>query len=264
MNEPRISPSRAERRKQRQRNARINVILLTFALLCFGSLGWWGASYFIDDRSVATNNQTAVQELTQAWEAEMNLPANDEAKSTKIAENNEVAVEKAKAIEDRVPGQAFATITIPKLFTEEQAIAEGYGDATLADWEANNRILDELRFAHYATTAGPGEAGSFSISGHRNGPGAVLGELDTLRVGDTATVRTANGDYTYKVVQEAVEFGPDYTGFTDNYPLLDEGSMNRSDSAADPSKTPRKFLTVTSCGFWDPSVRIAVVFELVD
>ena len=73
------------------------------------------------------------------------------------------------------------------------------------------RDVDEVSLqagpGHYAGTVRPGYAGNAAIAGHRTTYGAPFGRVDELEPGDQIIVHSADGRFTYEVLEPAVAFG---------------------------------------------------------
>lgn len=87
-------------------------------------------------------------------------------------------------------GQAFATMTIPKLGS---------------DWRytvVSGVTIPDLRtgVGWYPGTSLPGEVGNFATAAHRDGSTAPYMHIDTLTTCDDIHVNTQDGSYTYRVV----------------------------------------------------------------
>jgi sortase A len=84
-----------------------------------------------------------------------------------------------------IPGGAIARLYIPRL-DKRWVVVEGVRPR-------------DIRYApgHYPKTAMPGEAGNFSVAGHRNR--ATFWRLDELDPGDTIVVETRTAWYIYQV-----------------------------------------------------------------
>ncbi len=87
-------------------------------------------------------------------------------------------------------GHVVALLRIPRLGAHyEQAVVEG---VRLRDLEKGP--------GHYSTTPFFGEPGNVGVAGHRTTWGAPFFHLDQLRRGDRIDVRTAAGDFGYRVI----------------------------------------------------------------
>jgi sortase A len=89
-----------------------------------------------------------------------------------------------------VAGEAFGSLSVPRLAIRGQAVVEG---ATLSALHRGP--------AHDVTSSQPGEAGAVVIVGHRRTYGAPFGQIGRLRVGDAISLRTPSGTYLYRVTR---------------------------------------------------------------
>lgn len=105
---------------------------------------------------------------------------------------------------------------------------------------------------HYTSTPMPGQPGNASIAGHRTTWGAPFNRIDELRPGDEITVRTVQGTFVYRVVEQ--DSGLGYFIVTpDRVDVLDQ----------DFTENPNR-LTLTACHpKFSAAQRIIVVAELV-
>lgn len=93
-----------------------------------------------------------------------------------------------------VPGKPFAFIDIPRFGTDySRAIVEGTSQDDLAQGPG-----------HYIGTALPGQAGNFSVAGHRVGRGSPFLDNDQIQLGDPIVVETATQWFTYEVIASEV------------------------------------------------------------
>jgi sortase A len=94
-------------------------------------------------------------------------------------------------------GDVLARLSIPKLGVD-QYVVEGVD-------------VDDLRKGpgHYPATPLPGQEGNASIAGHRTTYGAPFEDLDQLTTGDTITVQTVQGDFTYRLSEDPFAVSPD-------------------------------------------------------
>ena len=91
-------------------------------------------------------------------------------------------------------GQPFALMYIPRLGDGYQVpVVEGVSLEVLAEG-----------VGHYPGTALPGEAGNFSVAGHRATNGEPFALLDQLEAGDQVVVETSTTWYTYTVYEEKI------------------------------------------------------------
>jgi len=89
-------------------------------------------------------------------------------------------------------GDAIARLVIPKA-NVDKIIVEGVG-------------VEDLKKApgHYPGTPMPGQPGNSAIAGHRTTYGAPFYDLSNLVVGDPITVTTAEGEFSYEVIESLV------------------------------------------------------------
>jgi len=89
-----------------------------------------------------------------------------------------------------VEGEPIGQIEIPKIGLNAYVI-EGVGDSDLHQGPG-----------HYPGTPLPGQQGNAAIAGHRTTYGAPCGRIDELNPGDTITVTTLQGKFTYAVMKQ--------------------------------------------------------------
>lgn len=116
---------------------------------------------------------------------------------------------------------------------------------------------------HYLGTPRPGFQGNAAIAGHRTTYGAPFGRVDELQPGDTVTVHSADGIFTYEVLSPAEAFG-------ERLAEIDEDDVSDGHVIVDPKDTwvvddfGDARLTLTSCHpEFTSRDRIVVVAELV-
>jgi sortase A len=89
-----------------------------------------------------------------------------------------------------IEGKAFAKMYIPVFGNDWKfSVVEGTTDKHL-----------EIGPGHYKDTAQPGEAGNFSIAGHRVGKGAPFNDLDLLQSCNAIVVQTQTQWFVYRVL----------------------------------------------------------------
>ena len=89
-----------------------------------------------------------------------------------------------------IEGKAFAKMYIPVFGNDWKfSVVEGTTDKHL-----------EIGPGHYKDTAQPGEAGNFSIAGHRVGKGAPFNDLDLLQSCNSIVVQTQTQWFVYRVL----------------------------------------------------------------
>ena len=169
--------------------------------------------YFLVYQLVGTNAVTSRgqsdlrNELQREWTAAPPVAANADPK---------------KFVPRRVPpGKALAVIDIPKIKLDNKVIVEGVGRNDLRKGPG-----------HVPSTALPGQAGTFGVSGHRTTYGAPFYRLNELAKGDTITVVTREAIYTYTVTRTAI-VRPTDTQVLDN--------------VIGPDDKPKATITLTTC-----------------
>jgi sortase A len=94
-----------------------------------------------------------------------------------------------------IEGKAFAKMYIPVFGNDWKfSVVEGTTDKHL-----------EIGPGHYKDTAQPGEAGNFSIAGHRVGKGAPFNDLDLLESCNAVVVQTQTQWFVYRVLPMSSE-----------------------------------------------------------
>ena len=88
---------------------------------------------------------------------------------------------------------AIGIMVIPKI-NVKVLVAEGTEDEKL-----------KYYVGHFENTALPGEKGNFAVAGHRNYIyNEMFRDVNQLEAGDDIIVRTAKGEFTYKVKEQKV------------------------------------------------------------
>ncbi|WP_330335089.1 class E sortase [Streptomyces sp. NBC_00536] len=136
------------------------------------------------------------------------------------------------------------------------AFAEMYIPRFGADWKKpvlQGTAAEVLKkgLGHYADTALPGDAGNFSVAGHRRTYGDPFKDFPELRPGDLVIVKDASAWYTYTIRNEPLRTLPTDVAVVDPVP-------RRS-----PFTSPGRYLTLTTCDpEWGHSHRLIVWAEL--
>lgn len=95
-------------------------------------------------------------------------------------------------------GETFATMFVPRWGAGwEFPIAEG---VTRPD------VLDAGYVGHYPETQLPGEVGNFALAGHRQSHAKPFYGVDSLEIGDSIIVQTAQAWYVYAVTESYVVY----------------------------------------------------------
>ncbi len=127
-------------------------------------------------------------------------------------------------------GDGIARIVIPRLGLDAIVVE-------LADMEDNESLKEGP--GHIPGTAYPGQVGNCVISGHRTTYGAPFRNINELQPGDDIVLRTAAGDFTYKVTETRIIEPTDLS-------VLEQGTDRR--------------VTLTACHPWySASQRIIVI-----
>jgi sortase A len=142
------------------------------------------------------------------------------------------------------PGDPIGQITIPKIGADFYMV-EGVDLRWLQDGPG-----------HFPGTPFPGQAGNAALAGHRTTFKAPFNRIDELVPGDTITVTTLQGTFTYKVLPQPGANPGEELGYKiiwpDQLDILDQ-------------PPGRNLLTLMACHpKYDLSQRIVVVAELTD
>lgn len=121
-----------------------------------------------------------------------------------------------------------------------ELVARAYIPRFGDQWERNIvegvslEILNRRGLAHFPKTEMPGEIGNLAISGHRNGYGQPLADVDRFQKGDPIIIRTKDYWFVYKYVTHKI-VRPDQSE------VLDQDPINHS-------KNPKKrMITLVTC-----------------
>ncbi|XEC32703.1 class E sortase [Streptomyces fradiae] len=125
---------------------------------------------------------------------------------------------------------AYAVLRIPRLGLTVP-VAPGVG---------RRAVLDRGYVGHYPGTGAPGRPGNFALAGHRNTHGEPFRYINRLQRGDTLTVRTREGTYTYRVDRILPVTSPRDTGVIEPVPR----SLYHPDYGYDRAGS---YLTLTTC-----------------
>jgi sortase A len=93
-------------------------------------------------------------------------------------------------------GETFATLHVPRWGAGYvKPISEGVN---------RRQVLDKLGIGHYPSTVMPGQVGNFAVAGHRTTYGKPFADADTLQVGDSLVVQTADAWFIYEVTASKI------------------------------------------------------------
>ena len=144
----------------------------------------------------------------------------------------------------KVDGKYVASVgllSIPSIGVKNEAVVDDFTQAA----------LDEGLIASTGTP--PGSIGNFVVIGHVVTHGEVFTDLKKLRKGDTVTIKTASGTFTYRI-----RGGPVTIVDTDTWVLRDNPSKTKG------LKATRPVLTLLTCAErFHSNKRIAIFGDLV-
>jgi len=191
-----------------------------FVLLFLGWQLWWNSI-------VLTNEQTSdASSLADDWKLPVvtgttPTPTPTSTDTAAPANYGDPAVMGAPST-----GTDFAIIYVPRFGADfKRTIAEGVDPHT---------VLNKGGAGHYEDTQMPGEVGNFAVAAHRTTYGAGFHDINSLLVGDSIYVETADGWYKY------VYRGTEYVRPTG------VGVLEPVPQAAGVASTDR-IITMTSC-----------------
>lgn len=156
-------------------------------------------------------------------------------------------LEGVPAPSEAATGEAFAVIN-HGLFGGPQPIVK----SDPASPQETQRLVDSGVVVAYESRENPGEKGNFAVIGHRNSHGAVFKRAPELRMGDSLTVTTSEGTFTYEVIKQAYRTASDDHSILDSNPFGDEVNDSRA------------LMSLITCGTWLTDHREVVVLELVE
>ncbi|MDK7191840.1 class E sortase [Gardnerella vaginalis] len=165
------------------------------------------------------------------------------------AQSEHVQFETREAVSWKNPAAGKKTkIALPQVDDPPKLQKVKYGDLVARvyiprfgdQWERNLvegvslEILNRRGLARFPKTEMPGEVGNFGISGHRNGYGQPLADVDRFQKGDPIIVRTKDYWFVYKYVTHKI-VKPEQSE------VLDKDPLNHS-------KNPKKrLITLVTC-----------------
>jgi len=222
---------RVLRRPRRQKATVVGVLgelFLTAGVLVLLFLGW---QVWLNDIIVGAEQTSAANDLAEQWEqgADDPLPTPNPTDEAPAPSETPAPVDPGEPIVAAAPkaAESFANLIVPRLGADyRRPIAEGVGLNVL-----NNR---KTGVGHYPQTQMPGEVGNFAVAAHRTTYGAGFHDINSLLVGDSIYVETADGWYKY------VYRGTEYVRPTG------VGVLEPVPQAAGVASTDR-IITMTSC-----------------
>jgi sortase A len=191
-------PASVERALRRPRRPKVTVIgvlgelFITAGVVVLLFLGW---QVWLNDLIVGAEQTSAANALAEQWEQDANNAPTPDPTDTETPAPTDTPTEAPAPTEPVVAAkpaasQTFANLIVPRLGADyRRPIAEGIGSNVL-----NNR---QTGVGHYPQTQMPGEIGNFAVASHRTTYGAGFHDINTLLVGDSIYVETADGWYKY-------------------------------------------------------------------
>ncbi|GAA4911126.1 class E sortase [Streptomyces coeruleoprunus] len=140
----------------------------------------------------------------------------------------------------------------PEPYREGEPFAVMYVPRFGAGWHwpvLEGTATDTLKkgLGHYPGTARPGEAGNFSVAGHRRTYGDPFRDFPRLRPGDAVILNDGTTWFTYRVVRPPYRTVPGDIGVIDPVPRPDRSGFTG----------PGRYLTLTTCDpEWGSSHRL--------
>ena len=255
-----IDPAPVQALRPRKRRPRPTVVgvlgelFITAGVVVLLFLGW---QIWLNDLIVGAEQTSAANELAEQWDnnaadatatpAPTKTPApTDTPAPTAAPTETPVAGDAGEPVVAAKPqaAESFANLIIPRLGADyRRPIAEGIGLNVL-----NNR---KTGVGHYPQTQMPGEVGNFAVAAHRTTYGAGFHDINTLLVGDSIFVETADGWYKY--IYRGTEYvRPTGVGVLDPVPQV-----------ANASSTDR-LITMTSCHPYFSAAERIVAYGVFD
>jgi sortase A len=143
------------------------------------------------------------------------------------------------------PGEALGNISIDKIGVDFQMV-EGVDLGFLQDGPG-----------HFPSTPFPGQAGNAALAGHRTTWAAPFNRIDELVPGDTITIETVQGVFTYAVIVPPGAAETDQVG----HRII---SPTQTEILDQPTETGVNTLTLMACHpKYSAAQRIVVVAEMV-
>lgn len=175
-------------------------ITLGVMTLLFVAYQLWGTGILTAQSQAALEDdfEALLEQAESVGTADSFTGTGEQASGTTVAVDGDAAVSPEDAAARlelasllwRPEGEAVAQILIP--------------DLGLSQWIVSGVGVEALRKGpgHYSSTPLPGMAGNASVAGHRTTWGAPFNRIDELDPGDEITVRTVQGTFTYRVIEQ--------------------------------------------------------------
>ena len=239
----------------------VGCALAACALVAYAAYELWGTG--AEERAAQAELRAAF-DAVEADRAEAESPG--AAASTETAPASEAGDEPVSLEPeiDLLPGGADPAVAAMQFPDSGPALAR----LSIPAIDVDKFVMRDVEVAslrvgpgHYGSTARPGFDGNAAIAGHRTTYGAPFGRVDELQPGDEVTVYSADGRFTYVVLDPADAFGDR---------LEDVNRVDGGHVVVDPDDTwvvadfGDARLTLTSCHpEFTSRDRIVVVAELV-
>jgi len=204
--------------------------LMVSVFVLSGSFFLW--KFYINDSVENTAQTSQAEEMVEKWTSGTSIGSLDYDPQDPI-----ITAEPADRTE-------FAVIYIPRLGAMKP-IVQGTSRSNLA-----------LGAAHYPGSAMPGDYGNFAVAGHRN---TVFVNLKAVVPGDNIYIQTADGYYTYQVVDPHYIVKPTDVQVVAPIP----GELNSTNSQAE--DIGQRMLTLTTCWpEWSNTERLILHAEFIE
>ena len=189
----------------------VGELLITFAIICALYIVWqmWWTGAQSEHIQVQTREAVSWKNPAAGKKTKIALPqVDDPPKLQRVRQ-----------------GDLLARVYIPRFGDQwERNIVEGI----------TPEILNRRGLGHFPKTEMPGDIGNFAISGHRNGYGQPLADVDRFQKGDPIVIRTKDYWYVYKYITHKI-IRPEQSEVLDADPIHH-------------SKDPKKrMITVVTC-----------------
>lgn len=234
-------------------------ISLGVLTLLFVAYQLWGTGIMTAQAQNALEND--FEELLAEAEAPIDVETSDATDDAADPDADAAGVDSGEADQatgsvDAGPSRADLRRTARLLWQPDgKPVAQIFAPDIDLDWTVVAGVSSDALTkgpGHYTSTPMPGQPGNASIAGHRTTWGAPFNRIDELDPGDEITVRTVQGTFVYRVVEQ--DNGLGYFIVTpDRVDVLDQ----------DFTEHPNR-LTLTACHpKFSAAQRIIVVAELV-
>ncbi|MEV7632795.1 class E sortase [Microbacterium sp. NPDC089318] len=181
------SGASARRSSDPERHSRATLVgvlgelLLTAGVVVLLFLTW---QLWIGDVIISNENNARGAELSERW-AEQPAPELPPA-----VQRGDATIYEPPLLPHPADAEIFANLRVPRF-------GHDY-NVNIAGGTTRERTLDRVGIGVYTQSKMPGQAGNFSLAGHRTTWGAPFNRIDELHLGDALVVETELGWYTYR------------------------------------------------------------------